>query len=73
MRVSGVALRYSVLCLRSRLSRLSSSDGAKMAKDVHRCVEELVQKHASLNAAEAKARVLQLMQSRHYVQDIWSS
>lgn len=43
-----------------------------MAKDVHRCIVQILAKYARMSPQEAEQYVMRMMQSRRYVQDIWS-
>ena len=47
-------------------------DGVRMAKDVMNTVQELLQSHGNMNAAEAKQFVKDMIKTNTYVQDIWS-
>lgn len=46
-------------------------DGALMARDVMKCVEELLVEHAHMSGEEAKQYVLMMKKEARYVEDIW--
>eukprot|EP01025_Chloroclados_australasicus_P048670 TRINITY_DN5522_c0_g1_i10.p1 TRINITY_DN5522_c0_g1~~TRINITY_DN5522_c0_g1_i10.p1 ORF type:complete len:758 (-),score=89.14 TRINITY_DN5522_c0_g1_i10:394-2667(-) len=47
-------------------------DGARMAKDVHACLENIFQKYADMTEQEASSALAQLTKTKRYVRDIWS-
>ena len=47
-------------------------DGASMAKDVHQCLLRILQSVGGMTEKEASNKLVQMIQQKHYVRDIWS-
>eukprot|EP01026_Neomeris_dumetosa_P022938 TRINITY_DN1977_c0_g1_i3.p1 TRINITY_DN1977_c0_g1~~TRINITY_DN1977_c0_g1_i3.p1 ORF type:complete len:224 (-),score=34.63 TRINITY_DN1977_c0_g1_i3:230-901(-) len=47
-------------------------DGARMAQDVHACLENMLQRFGDMSPQDATSALAQLTNSKRYVRDIWS-
>lgn len=60
------------LILRNNASVFVCGDGQNMARDVHQCLQDVLQLHGNLSMKEAQDTLVELAKRGRYVKDVWS-
>ena len=58
--------------LRNNASVFVCGDGQNMARDVHQCLQDVLQLHGNLSMKEAQDTLVELAKRGRYVKDVWS-
>ncbi len=66
-----LSLCFVCVCAQDNGHLYVCGDGANMASDVHKALQQIVQTHAKVDAAGAEQFLEQLMKAKRYQRDVW--